>query len=437
MTDDALLTDLYELTMLHAYFRRGMARTAVFDLAVRTLPRGRGFLVAAGLEQAVEYLERLRFGPADLDWLAAEGRFGRDFVEFLGRLRFTGDVDALPEGTVFFPDEPVIRVTGSLPEAQLVESRLINLLHFQTLIASKAARVVLAAAGKVLVDFGMRRAHGAEAGLLAARATYLAGFSASATVLANVRFGIPLSGTMAHAFVQAHDDEADAFGGFAAVDPEHAVLLLDTYDTEAAAAKVVALARTGVEIAGVRLDSGDLAGHAMNVRRILDAAGLQRVRIFASGNLDEHAVERLVAAGAPIDGFGLGTRVDTSADAPYLDCAYKLVEYAGRPRRKRSEGKTTWPGRKQVYRRYDRDGRLAGDMVTVDGDPQPGTPLLVPVMRAGRRVGSPPALEAIRAHGAAELARLPDPLRRLDDPGVYAVTIAPALERLAQIVDAG
>jgi len=415
----ALLTDLYQLTMLHAYVRRGMGEPAVFELFVRSLPPARGFLLAAGLEQALEYLATLRFTGEELAWVAREGRFDRAFVDYLARLRFTGDVHALPEGTVFFPDEPILRVTAPLPEAQLVESRLLNLLHFQTLVASKAARAVLAAPGKVLVDFGLRRAHGAEAALLAARASYLAGLAGSATVLANPRFGIPLYGTMAHSFVQAHDDEAEAFAHFAADDPEHAVHLLDTYDTEAAAAKVVTLAREGVAVRGVRLDSGDLAEHARRVRRILDAGGLRD----------------LIASGAPIDGFGLGTRLVTSADAPYLDCAYKLVEYAGRPRRKRSEGKASWPGRKQVWRRHGDDGRMCGDVLALEDDPQAGTPLLVPVMRAGRRLGLSASLAASRAHAAAELGRLPEPLRRLEPGAAYPVTVAPALRTLAATLD--
>ena len=431
----ALLTDLYQLTMAQAYVRRGMGATAVFELFVRSLPPERGFLVAAGLEQALEYLEALRFGDEELEWVAREGRFDRAFVDYLARLRFTGDVHALPEGTVFFPDEPILRVTAPLPEAQLVESRLLNLLHFQTLVASKAARAVLAAPGKLLVDFGLRRAHGAEAGLLAARASWLAGLAGSATVLAALRFGVPVYGTMAHSFVQAHDDEAEAFAHFAADDPEHAVHLLDTYDTEAAAEKVVALARAGVAVKGVRLDSGDLAEHARRVRRILDAGGLGEATIFASGNLDEYALRDLVASGAPIDGFGLGTRLVTSADAPYLDSAYKLVAYAGRPRRKRSEGKASWPGAKQVWRRHGDDGRMREDVLALEDDPQAGAPLLVPVMRAGGRIGRAPSLAESRAHAAAELGRLPEPLRRLEPGAAYPVTVAPALRALAATLD--
>jgi nicotinate phosphoribosyltransferase len=324
----------------------------------------------------------------------------------------------MPEGTVFFPDEPILRVTAPIAEAQLVETRLINLLHLETLIASKAARSVLMAPDKLLVDFGLRRAHGAEAGLLAARASYLAGYSGTSTVLAGQLFGIPLFGTMAHSFVQAHDDEALAFERFAHAQPDNVVLLIDTWDTEAAAHKVVALApkltHAGIRIKGVRIDSGDLAEHARRVRAILDAGGLEHVIIFASGDLDEYELRDMLAAGAPVDGFGVGTRVDTSSDQPYLDCAYKLQEYAGRARRKRSEGKATWPGRKQVFRRLDADGRMAGDVVTLESDPQPGEALAGAGDARRPPAGAAPSLEAVRRHAADNLARLPEPLRRLE-----------------------
>lgn len=434
-----LLTDLYQLTMLQAYFDRRMFETAVFELFVRKLPRQRNFLVAAGLAQALDFLEGLHFSAAELDWLSRQKGFRPDFIGYLAELRFTGDVHAMAEGSVFFPQEPILRITAPLPQAQLVESRLINLLHFQTLVASKAVRAVLAAPGKQLVDFGLRRAHGAEAGLLAARAGYLAGFSGSATVLAGVRFGIPLFGTMAHSFVQAHEDEAEAFVHFARSFPGHGVLLIDTYDTEAAAAKVVALApdlrREGIEIRGVRIDSGDLSAHARRVRRILDDGGLYHVTIFASGDMDEGRIQALLQSGSPVDGFGVGTRLDTSADAPYLDCAYKLQEYAGQARRKRSEGKATWPGRKQVFRRIGPDGRACGDVVTLDCDPQGGVALLEPVMRAGRRMAPQPSLEASRARLRAQLAQLPESLCSLKPAPVYPVRIAPALRALALAVD--
>jgi nicotinate phosphoribosyltransferase len=433
-----LLTDLYQLTMLQGYHDCAMEDIAVFEFFVRRLRPGRGFLMAAGLEQALEFLEQLRFAPDELEWLASTGRFSPAFLATLETLRFTGDVHAMPEGTVFFPNEPVLRVTAPIAQAQLVETRIINLLNLQTLIASKAARSVLMAPDKLLVDFGLRRAHGAEAGLLAARASYLAGFSGTSTVLAGQQFGIPLFGTMAHSFIQAHDDEALAFEHFAHAQPDNVVLLVDTYDTEAAAHKVVALAPgladAGIRIKGVRIDSGDLAEHARRVRRILDAGGLSHVIIFASGDLDECALRDMLSAGAPVDGFGIGTRVDTSSDMPFLDCAYKLQEYAGRARRKRSEGKATWPGRKQVFRTHDADGRMAGDVVTLESDTQPGEPLLIPVMRGGRRLAAP-GLPAIRLLAANNLARLPEPLRQLQEPYAYRVEIAPVLHELAAQVD--
>lgn len=434
-----LLTDLYQLNMMQAYLERGMTGPAVFELFVRKLPARRNFLMAAGLEQAVAFLEDLHFTGPELDWLAGSGRFARDFLDYLGRLRFTGDLDAMPEGSVFFADEPIIRVTAPLPVAQLVETRIINLLHYQTVVASKAARMVLAAPGKTLVDFGLRRAHGAEAGLLAARACYIAGFAGSATTLANALFGVPIFGTMAHSFVQAHEDETAAFESFARSRPDNVVLLLDTYDTEAAAEKAVALApkleQEGIALRGVRLDSGDLADHAVKVRRILDAGGLGSVSIFASGGLDEDALARFTKDRAPIDGYGIGTALTTSPDAAALDCAYKLQDYAGLARRKRSEGKATWPGRKQVYRASAADGAMLGDVLTLEGDERAGDALIRPVMRGGQRLGPAPGLEEARARAAVELARLPAPLRRLDTAAGYRVEVAPALKRLAEEVD--
>jgi nicotinate phosphoribosyltransferase len=313
------------------------------------------------------------------------------------------------------------------------------LLHFQTVIATKAARCVLAAAGKPLIDFGLRRSHGAEAGLLAARAAYLVGFAGTATVLAESMFGIPAYGTMAHSFIQAHRDESTAFESFALAQPENVVLLIDTYDTEAAARKVVALApvlkQKGIIIKAVRIDSGDLAEHARRVRLVLNEGGLSDTQIVASGGLDEYHVQALVAGGAPIDLFAIGTSLTTSADAPYLDCAYKLQEYAGRPCRKRSEGKTTWPGRKQVYRQVGAEGHMALDVLTLMGDAQDGKPLIRPVMRGGRRLARSPWLADIRGYAAVSLAGLPEHLRRLMDAPSIPVTIAPALRDLAKEVD--
>ncbi len=438
LTNSPLLTDLYQLTMLHAYHDQGMEETAVFEMFVRRLPPTRGFLIAAGLEQALDYLESLQFSPEELNWLADCGHFNQTFVDYLAQLRFTGEVQALPEGTVFFPEEPILRVTAPLPQAQLVESRLINLLHFQTLIASKAARCVLAAPGKTLVDFGLRRAHGAEAGLLAARAAYLAGFAGTATVLAGMRFGIPLFGTMAHSLVMAHDHEEQAFEHFAYAQPNNVVLLIDTYDTEAAAAKLASLAQRlrtrGIRIKGVRLDSGDLADHAHKVRRILDDSGLESVTIFASSDLDEDQLQILLAKGAPIDGFGIGTRLDISLDAPSLDCVYKLQEYAGKPRRKRSQSKATWPGRKQIYRRLEQ-GILAGDCLGLEQHTHPGEPLLIPVMVDGRRLAAQEPIETVRQRTAQQLATLPPDLAANRTSPAYPVEIAAELHTLAASLD--
>jgi nicotinate phosphoribosyltransferase len=434
MQESLLLTDLYQLAMMQAYAAYGLNGTAVFEFFVRKLPPRRGFLMAAGLEQALSFLEEARFTEQHLDRLRGMGQFPPSFVDSLAGFRFSGDVDAMAEGTIFFPDEPILRVVGPLPEAQLVETRLLNLLHFETVIASKAARMALAAPGRQLVDFGLRRAHGAEAGILAARASYIAGFSGTATLSAALRFGIPAFGTMAHSFVQAHDDEALAFEHFARSRPEGVVLLIDTYDTEGAAEKAaslaVRLARDGIRIRGVRLDSGDLGEHARRVRAILDGHGLRDVIIFASGGLDEDALAAFAASGAPIDGYGIGTSLTTSSDAPALDCAYKLQEYDGVARRKRSEGKATWPGRKQVWRRYFEDGGFAADTLGLEGETREGEALLRPVMRKGKALSPGPSLAQIRAHAAAQLERLPTPLQRLEQAS-YPVLVTEELRRLA------
>ncbi len=431
-----LLTDLYMLTMLEGFYKQGMDGVASYEFFVRHLPPNRGFLVAAGLEQVLQYLENARFHEDELDWLRRCGRFSGAFVDHLAHWRFAGDVDAMPEGTVFFPDEPILRVTAPISQAQFVESRLINILHLQTMLASKAMRCTLVANGKLLVDFGLRRAHGAEAGLMAARASYLAGFDGTATVLAGMLFDIPIYGTMAHAYVQAHNTESAAFESFARSQPGNVVLLIDTYDTEQGARTVVEVASRlrgiGIEIKAVRIDSGDLGAHAVKVRRILDDGGLQKTGIFCSGNLDEYRLRDLVQAGAPIDGFGVGTRLDTSEDAPNLECAYKLVEYEGHPRRKRSEGKVSWPGRKQVFRRYGDSRRMESDVLTIEGDAQAGEPLIQPVMRAGRRLLTAEPLVRLRERCARERTRLPEHLSLLETQPHYVVDRAKALLDLAQ-----
>ena len=439
ISNSVLHTDLYQLTMLQGYFKQKMNDIAVFEFFVRRMPKDRAFLVAAGLEQVLDFLQEVHFTSSELEWLQNSGRFSSDCIQHLARMRFIGDVHAMPEGTLFFPNEPILRITAPIAEAQLVESRVINFLHFQTIIASKAARSVLMAPDKLLVDFGFRRAHGGEAGLLAARASYLAGFSGSATVSAGQKFQLPMYGTMAHSFVQAHQNEQAAFEHFAQANPDNVVLLIDTYDTELGAQKVVELApklqAQGIPIKGVRLDSGDLGNHAFKVRNILDHGGLKEVKIFASSNIDEYELERLMAQQAPIDGFGIGTRLDTSADAPYLDCAYKLQEYAGIARRKRSEGKTTWPGRKQVYRRYTDIGKLMDDTITIANIDCDGEPLLQQVMQSGKRIAPSPPLEQIRQYCLNQLGHLPHEFQQLRNTPTYPVKISSELQDLAHMVD--
>jgi nicotinate phosphoribosyltransferase len=438
--ESPLTTDLYELNMVQAYLDRGEDNEAVFEFFVRRLPERRGFLLAAGLDDALTYLETLRFSPGEIDWLKNTKRFRSNLIDYLAAYRFTGDVHAIPEGTVCFPNEPLIRITAPLPMAQIVETRLINILHFQTMIASKAARMVLAAPGKILSDFGLRTAHGAEAGLFSARASYIAGFSSAANVLAGERYGVPIVGTMAHSFIQVHDDEMTAFENFARSRPEGVILLIDTYDTEAGARKVVELApklrADGIAIRGVRIDSGDLSAMAKKVRGILDAGGLKDVIILVSGGINEDVLLKMAAAKAPIDGFGIGVNLDASIDAPSLDCAYKLQDYAGKPRRKLSEGKQTWPGRKQVWRSFNAQGRMRGDVLSLEDDRQDGETLVVPMMRGGKRVGPAPSLAQIRERAARDLARLPEPLRRLESGVAYPMEISAKLKALAAEMDA-
>lgn len=438
---NALLTDLYQLTMMQAYLDEGLQPCATFELFVRRLPPGRNFLVAAGLEQALDYLESLAFDEDEIGWLAGQGGFSQALLDHLRRFRFTGDVHALREGSVFFADEPILRVTAPLPQAQLVESRLLNTVHFQTLIASKAARVVLAAQGRRLIDFGMRRAHGADAALMAARAAWLAGFDGTATAEAGRRFGLPVFGTMAHSYVQAHDREEDAFLAFARARPQHPTLLVDTYDTERAVTRIVALApvlaREGITVDGVRIDSGNLALHAKAVRQLLDQGGLASTTILASGNLDEWRIAQLLAAGAPIDSFGVGTALDTSSDVPALDAVYKLQSLGGTARRKRSEGKATWPGVKQVCRQWGADGRLLRDQVQLVDETPRGEALLRPCMVNGQRTAGAPTLADARQHCAQELQALPDALRALETAQQpYEVGFSDGLRALLRAVDA-
>jgi nicotinate phosphoribosyltransferase len=436
-----LLTDLYQLTMLQGYIEEELHDEAVFEFYVRQMPENRSFLVAAGLESCLGFLENLAFTEEELAYLKETKRFSSALIAYLRTLHFTGDVHALPEGTIFFPNEPLLRITAPLPVAQLVETRLINFLHFESLIATKAARCTIAAQGRAnLIDFGLRRAHGAEAGLLAARACYLAGFVGTATVPADMLYGIPIFGTMAHSYIEAHPDEETAFLKFAKANPGNVTLLIDTYDTvEGAktAARVAAkLAGRDIRVRAVRLDSGDLLTLSKTVREILDDRGFPDIQIFASGNLDEYSVEHLLAQGAPINGFGIGTKLDTSADVPYLECAYKLMEYAGKPRLKKSTGKATYPGRKQVFRRTQND-RMVGDTIGLEIEQPDGRPLIRKVMSSGQRLENPEPLPELARRTIAQLRQLPPVLCHLTGTGSYPVTISDVLIRLKEETERG
>ena len=428
--DLALFTDLYELTMLQSYWQHDMRAPATFELFARTLPEGRNYLLACGLDSALTYLERLEFGAESLEALERVG-FPAGFLDWLGELRFTGNVWAMPEGTPAFGNEPLLTVEGPLPEAQIVETYLINQVHFQTLVASKGARVVTAAAGRPVADFGGRRAHGTDAGLTAARALYLAGMASTSNVAAGARYGIPVTGTMAHSYVQAHGEDYAAFRDFVATHPE-TTLLVDTFDTLDGVRTVVRLAGElgdAFRVRNIRLDSEPLGDLAVEARRILDAAGLTSVRIIASGGLDEYSVAELVASGAPIDAFGVGTRAVTSSDAPTFDAVYKLAAYDGEGRIKHSPDKATLPGRKQVFRQRDASGVATRDILARADERHEGEPLLVQVMRDGERLpAGGESLAAARERAASEIARLPEPLRALDAASPpYEVVVSDAL----------
>jgi nicotinate phosphoribosyltransferase len=435
----ALLTDLYHFTMLDSYYRLGMEAPAVFEFFVRRLPDARNFLVAAGLEPALGYLESLRFTEQEIAWLASTGRFSATLLDRLRAFRFTGSVYAMPEGTVFFASQPVLRVIAPLPEAQFIESRLVNLLHYHTVVASKAARARLIAPRAQLIDFGMRRAHGAEAACFAARASYIAGFDATATVEAARRYGVPVVGTMAHSFVQAHVLELEAFRNFARCQPGNVTLLIDTYDIARAARRVAevdkSLREQGQRVNAVRIDSGDPAAESKRVRDILDAHGCEHIRILVSGGLDEYVIAQLLEAHAPIDGYCLGTRLAASDDAPTLDCVYKLHQYADRPVRKRSQWKESWPGPRQVYRQYDDDGRIEMDVLGCADEPIEGRSLLREVMIHGRQLSHAPTLEEVRAYSREELATLPPPLLNLHKAGPSPVKVSARQRALAAAVD--
>ncbi len=433
----ALLTDLYELTMAGAYLAEGITGTATFELSVRSLPYERNFLVAAGIDDAIRILDTMRFGGREVGYLRSLERFDETFLSYLEQWDFAGEVWAIPEGTVCFGAEPLMRVTAPLIHAQVIETLLLNTVGFQTLIASKAARVAVAAEGTPFIDFGARRSHGADAALRAARAAYIAGADATSMVLAGSMFGIPVTGTMAHSYVMGHESEREAFLAFARSYPADAVLLIDTYDTiegaRIAAAAALQLASESITVQAVRLDSGNLAALAFGVREILDETGLRHVRILASGGLDEHGVARLLQTGAPIDGFGVGTAMVVSTDAPSLDIIYKMVHGPAGPVMKTSSGKVSLPGIHQVYRQHG-NGNWSGDVIALaDEHDVSGEPLLAPVMEQGRRAGPVPDISEARRRCREGIEAMPLRLRGLGGPAdpPYPVAITPALEELA------
>src|SRR5579864_6596461 len=441
-----LLTDLYELTMAASYFQIGLSEPACFSLSVRRMPPRRGFLVAAGLERLLEALEEFHFDQAALDYLDSLKLFGVDFLEYLGKLRFTGDIVAMPEGTIFFAGEPILEVYGPLIEAQIIETLVINQIGMASLIASKAARSVIAARGRRLVDFGLRRSQGADAGLIAARSSYLAGFAGTSNVLAGRRYGIPVYGTMAHSYVMAHEREREAFDSYVKVFPRLSTLLVDTYDTlrgvENAATVALELREKGVKLQGIRLDSGDLLELSKRARRLLDRRGLSDVPIFASGNLDEYRIAELVKAGAPIDAFGVGTAMVVSADAPALDVAYKLVEYRGESRLKTSSEKVTLPGRKQVFRARNAAGGFYADLIGLFEEssdalerefrPAPASvqPMLERAFADGHRIGARPPLSEARERFLESFTHLEPRYKDIDRPDTYPVRPSAALNAL-------
>ena len=433
MTDHRkeLSVDLYELTMSQVFWRRGMDDTATFSLFFRGYPKDRAYYVAAGIEQALEFLADFHFSAHDIQSIRNTTTLADDFLNALSDIRFTGNVRVVPEGTLVFADEPLLEVTAPIIEAQLVETMLLNIVTTASLMATKASRIIQAAGGKPVVDFGSRRTHGEDAAIQAAYSGYIAGFAGTSNVKAATLFGIPAVGTMAHSFVQAFGDETTAFEAYANEFPENTTLLVDTYDTIDGVTRAIQVAKNaaqhGVSINAIRLDSGDLGKLANSARKMLDDAGLPDIRIMATGGLDEHSIHALVEAGAPIDAFGVGTRFGTSADAPYIDSVYKLVEIDGRPVTKLSPSKVTHAWAKQVYRNFDQE-RMRGDIITRESSPIPSgnpEPLLRTAMRSGKRNDAPEPLPTVRKRVTSNLRQLPNQYRRLADPDFYPVEYSP------------
>jgi nicotinate phosphoribosyltransferase len=441
-----LMIDLYELTMAASYYRIGFDQPACFYLSVRRMPPKRGFLVAAGIERVLETLEDFHFEAEAIEYLDSLKLFTPEFLTYLSTLRFTGDVYAVPEGTIFFEQEPIVEVRAPLIEAQIVETLLLNQIGTASMIASKAARCVVAARGRRLIDFSLRRSHGADAGLIASRSSYLAGFVGTSNVLAGRRYGIPLNGTMAHSYIMAHDNEREAFNHFVTQFPQLGTLLVDTYDTVRGVENAARVARDlrdkGYKLQAVRLDSGDLADLSNRARRILDQNGLKDVAIFASGNLDEYRINELIRAAAPIDAFGVGTEMATGGDAPTLDAAYKLAEYRGTARLKTSQGKLSLPGRKQVFRAFNAKGGFYADLIGLADEgattvahefkPAPAevSPMLTRQMAGGRRVEPRPTLVESRERLLQALARLGQRHKDVERPEAYPVRPTAALNAM-------
>jgi len=434
----SLFTDLYELTMCASYFDNKKFEPATFDLFIRRLPENRSYLLFAGLEQVLLFLESAKFTEKHLAYLQKQG-FDAKFLDYLRKFKFTGEVWAVPEGTIAFPCEPLIRVTAPIIEAQLIETFLLNTVNLQTTIATKASRVVNAAKGKAIIEFGLRREHGIDAGMKVARCSYIAGCQGTSNVLAGLTYGIPVFGTMAHSFVMSFEKEIDAFRAFAKTFPNKSTLLIDTYDDIAGAEKAAVVAKElekiGCKLGGVRLDSGDLAEISNKVRALLDEKGLRYVTIFASGDLDEYKIAELLSKGAKIDAFGVGTRMGTSADRPYVDVIYKLCETMSEsgefsPIMKLSEGKATLPGRKQVFRFKDKQGNFAKDVIALADEKTEGEPLLAKVMENGKITHALPSLGEIRAAASENLSKLPDEYKKLTDAPTYPVELSQALETL-------
>ena len=437
--DLGLFTDLYELTMSQAFFRQGMSGTATFSLFTRTYPPNRAFFVSAGLEDVLDYLANLNYSGRAIDYLRATGIFSDDFLEYLRGVRFTGSVRAIPEGRLYFTDEPAVEITAPLIEAQLAETFIINQVNLQSMLATKAARCVWAAQGKGIADFASRRTQGTDAALKMARASYLAGFSSTSNVLAASLYGMPPAGTMAHSFISSFSSELDAFRAYVVSFPDRTILLLDTYDTISGTWNAVQVAKemetNGKRLMAVRLDSGDFDGLSRQVRKILDDAGLGYVKILASGGLDEYELEILVNEGAPIDLFGVGTKAGVSADAPWSDMAYKLVCFDDRPVMKLSTDKVSLPGAKQVYRIKGADGMFAKDIIALHDEELPGgLPLLEEVMKGGERTGPQATLDEARSRFKNDFSLLDDRFKVLNSPPRFPVSISGKLEKLSSQV---